>query len=132
MTLRGWIKAVAFLLNGIVFLIGIGRLQGRLAPPDYVYVGLLFVAPLVSWTGLAMSYRDGRDPEVVATVKAAVVMVNVLILALVVWLNSVLDPETRSDQALWLMMLLIAPPTNLLAVFLPRRPGTPLGSAASG
>lgn len=119
MTLRAWIKAVAFVLNGVVFLIGIARLQGRLAPPDYLYVGLLFGAPLVSSAALAMSYREGRDPEVIATVKAATVMLNVLILAFVVWLNAGLDPETRSDQALWLMMLLVAPPTNLLAVFLP-------------
>jgi hypothetical protein len=55
-------------------------------------------------------------------------MVNVMILAFVVWLNAGLDPETRSDQALWLVTLLVAPPTNLLAIFLPR-PRLPAGAA---
>ncbi len=119
MTLRAWLKAIAFLLNGVVFLIGVGRLQGRLAPPDFLYVGLLFGAPIVSWVGLATSYRETRNPEVAGTVKALVVLVNGLVLALVVYLNAGLDPETRADQSLWLMMLLVAPPTNLLAIFLP-------------
>lgn len=130
MTLRAWIKAIAFLLNGVVLMIGVARLQGRLAPPDYVYVGLLFGAPLVSWAGLVLSYREHRDPEVAGTVKALVVLVNVLILALVIRLNAGLDPETRADQALWLMMLLAAPPTNLLAIFLPRTRTPAPGAAA--
>jgi hypothetical protein len=52
MLARAWLKAVAFLLNGGVLLVGVARLQGRLAPQDYVFVGLLLAAPLVSASAL--------------------------------------------------------------------------------
>jgi hypothetical protein len=114
------IKAVAFLLNAAVFLVGVARAQGRLAPPDYLYVGLLLATPLVSATALALTYRKNVDPEVSATVKIAASLLNVLVLALVIRLVANLDPETRAEQGLWLVMLFVAPPANALGI-LPRR-----------
>ena len=114
------IKAVAFLLNGAVFLVGVARAQGRLAPPDYLYVGLLLATPLVSAAALALTYRKNVDPEASATVKIAALLLNVLVLALVIRLVTNLDPETRAEQGLWLVMLCVAPPANALAI-LPRR-----------
>ena len=109
-------KAIAFLLNGAVLLVGIARLQGRLAPPDYIYVGLLFAAPFVSWLALALSYRRRIDPEVAMTAKAATIILNVFLLLFVVWLTARLDPETRSDEALWLLLLAAAAPINIAAL----------------
>ena len=117
------IKAVAFLLNGAVFLVGIARLQGRLAPPDYLYVGLLLVTPLVSAAALALTYRKTIDPEVSATVKVAALILNVLVLLFVVRLVANLESDIRAEQSLWLVMLFIAPPANAIAL-LPRRAGS--------
>jgi|SRR5882724_8158079 len=114
------IKAVAFLLNAAVFLVGIARLQGRLAPPDYLYVGLLLVTPLVSAAALVLTYRKSLDPEVSATVKVAALLLNVLVLLFVVRLVANLEPDIRAEQALWLVTLFVAPPANALAI-LPRR-----------
>jgi cytochrome bd-type quinol oxidase subunit 2 len=114
------IKAVAFLLNGAMFLVGIARMHGRLAPPDYLYVGLLLLTPLASAAALVLSYRKRLDPEVSATVKIAAVLLNTSVLLFVIWLAANLDPETRAEQGLWLVMLFAAPPANALAI-LPRR-----------
>jgi cytochrome bd-type quinol oxidase subunit 2 len=116
MQARATLKAVAFLLNGAVFLVGVARLQGHLAPPDYIFVGLLFAAPLVSWLTLLLSYRKRLDPEVAATAKAATLVLNVLLLTFVVWLTARLDPDTRSEEALWLVLLFATPPVNALAI----------------
>ena len=116
MRARATWKAIAFLLNGAVFLVGIARLQGRLAPPDYIYVGLLFGAPIVSWLALVLSYRKRIDPEIAATAKAATVVLNVLLLGFVGWLTARLDSETRADEALWLVLLFATPPANALAI----------------
>jgi len=120
---RAILKAIAFLLNAAVFLVGIARLQGRLAPPDYMYVGLLFAAPIVSWLALVLSYRKRVDPEVASTVTAGTIVLNALLLVFVVWLTVRLDPETRADEALWLVLLVAAAPANVLAI-LPRRAPT--------
>src|ERR1700752_3167651 len=101
---RATLKATAFLLNGAVFLVAIARLQGRLAPPDYLYVGLLFATPLASWLALVLGYRTVPDPEIVATAKAAAFLLNGLLLVFVVWLTAHLDPDTRSDEGLWLLL----------------------------
>ena len=114
------IKAVAFLLNAAMFFIGIARAQGRLAPPDVLYVGLLLMTPLVSAAALAASYRKNIDPEAAATVKIAALLLNVLVLALVVRLFANLDPEVRAEQGMWLVMLAIGPAANAIAI-LPRR-----------
>ena len=116
MRARATVKAIAFLLNGAVFLVGIARLQGRLAPPDYIYVGLLFAAPCVSWLALVLSYRRRTDPEVAMTAKAAMIVLNALLLMFVVSLAARLDPETRSDEALWLLLLTAAAPINVAAL----------------
>jgi len=116
MQARATLKAIAFLLNGAVFLVGIARFQGRLAPPDYMYVGLLFAAPIVSWLALVLSYRKRIDPEIAATAKAATVVLNVLLLGFVGWLTARLDSETRADEALWLVLLFATPPANALAI----------------
>ncbi len=116
MQARASLKAIAFLLNGAVFLVGIARFQGRLAPPDYMYVGLLFAAPIVSWLALVLSYRKRVDPEVAATAKAATVVLNVLLLGFVGWLTARLDSDTRADEALWLVLLFATPPANALAI----------------
>jgi predicted permease len=126
---RATVKAIAFLLNGAVFLVGIARLQGRLAPPDYMYVGLLFAAPIVSWLALVLSYRKRVDPEVAATAKAATVVLNVLLLGFVVWLTARLDSDTRADEALWLVLLFATPPANALAI-LRSLPGRETGDRA--
>ena len=116
MQTRATLKAIAFLLNGAVFLVGIARFQGRLAPPDYMYVGLLFAAPIVSWLALVLSYRKRIDPEIAATAKAATVVLNVLLLGFVGWLTARLDSDTRADEALWLVLLFATPPANALAI----------------
>ena len=110
MLARAWLKAVAFLLNGGVLLVGVARLQGRLAPQDYVFVGLLLAAPLVSAGALILGYRKTVDAEVSATVNAAAILLNLLVLVFVFWLTAHLDPEVRSDEALWLLLLYAAPP----------------------
>ena len=116
--MQAWatLKAIAFLLNGAVFLVGIARFQGHLAPPDYMYVGLLFAAPIVSWLALVLSYRKRVDPEIAATAKAATVVLNVLLLGFVGWLTARLDSDTRADEALWLVLLFATPPANALAI----------------
>jgi drug/metabolite transporter (DMT)-like permease len=116
MLARAWLKAVAFLLNGGVLLVGVARLQGRLAPQDYVFVGLLLAAPLVSASALVRGYRRTVDAEVSATVNAAAILLNLLVLVFVFWLTVHLDPEVRSDEALWLLLLYAAPPANGLAI----------------
>jgi hypothetical protein len=126
---RAALKAIAFLLNGAVLLVGIARLQGRLAPPDYMYVGLLFAAPIVSWLALVLSYRKRVDPEVAATAKAATIVLNVLLLGFVAWLTARLDSDTRADEALWLVLLLATPPVNALAI-LRSLPGPKTGDSA--
>jgi hypothetical protein len=110
------IRAAAFVMNGAVFLVGLGRLQGRLAPPDFIYVGLLLAAPAVSWVALVLGYHRRLDPEVGATAKAAALLLNALLLLFVIWLSARLDPDTRADEALWLAMLFLAPPTNAFAI----------------
>jgi hypothetical protein len=114
MRARATIRAAAFLLNGAVFLVGLGRLQGRLAPPDFIYVGLLLGAPAVSWLALVLGYRRRLDPEVGA--KAAALLLNGFLLLFVIWLSARLDPDTRADEALWLALLFVAPPANALAI----------------
>src|SRR4051812_27851667 len=94
------IKAVAFLLNAAMFFVGVARAHGRLAPPDYLYVGLLLLTPLVSAAALALSYRKNLDPEAAATVKIAALLLNVLVLALVIRLFANLDPEVRAEQGM--------------------------------
>jgi len=116
MLARAWLKAVAFLLNGGVLLVAVARLQGRLAPQDYVFVGLLMAAPLVSAAALILGYRRTVDAEVLATVNAAAIVLNVLVMVFVFWLTAHLDPEVRSDEALWLLLLYLAPPANGLAI----------------
>jgi hypothetical protein len=116
MRARATIRAAAFLLNGAVFLVGLGRLQGRLAPPDFIYVGLLLGAPAVSWLALVLGYRRRLDPEVGATAKAAALLLNGFLLLFVIWLSVRLDPDTRADEALWLALLFAAPPANALAI----------------
>ncbi len=114
------IKAVALLLNGAMFLVGIARAQGHMAPPDYLYVGLLLVTPFVNAAAIVLTFRKGMDPEAAATVKIAALILNVLVLALVIRLAANLEPDVRAVQALWLVTLFIAPPANVLAI-LPRR-----------
>jgi hypothetical protein len=116
MLARAWLNAVAFVLNGGVLLVGLARLQSRLAPQDYVFVGLLLAAPLVSASALVLGYRKRVDPQVSATVRAAAILLNVALLVFVCWLTVHLDPETRTDEALWLLLLYTAPPTNGLAI----------------
>jgi hypothetical protein len=120
---RATLKATAFLLNGAVFLVGIARSQGRLAPPDYLYLGLLFAAPLASWLALVLGYRKAPDPQVVATANAAAMLLNALLLVFVVWLTAHLDPDTRGDEALWLLLLFVAPPINAAAILRDRPRG---------
>ena len=116
MLARAWLKAAAFLLNAGVLLVGVARLQSRLAPQDYVFVGLLLAAPLVSGSALVLGYRRTVDAEVSATVNAAAILLNLLVLVFVFWLTVHLDPEARSDEALWLLLLYAAPPANGLAI----------------
>lgn len=123
MLARAWLNAVAFLLNGGVMLVGVARLQGRLAPPDYVYVGLLLAAPLVSAAALVLAYRKSVDLEISTTVRAAALLLNLLLLTFVGWLTVRLDPEARADEALWLLLLYAAPPVNALAISLARSGG---------
>lgn len=129
MLARAWLKAVAFLLNGGVLLVGVARLQSRLAPQDYMFVGLLLAAPLVSAAALVLGYRKTADAEVSATTRAAAVLLNLLLLIFVVWLTARLDAETRADEALWLLMLYTAPPANLLALAATNRIGRGTSSA---
>ncbi len=112
MRARAWLKAVAFLLNAGVLLVGVARLQGRLAPQDYIFVGLLLAAPLVSSGALILGYRRTVDAEVSATVNAAAILLNVLVMVFVFWLTSQLDPGHPGDEALWLLLLYAAPPAN--------------------
>jgi hypothetical protein len=116
MRARAWLKAVAFLLNAGVLLVGVARLQGRLAPQDYVFVGLLLAAPLVSSGALILGYRRTVDAEVSATVNAAAILLNVLVMVFVFWLTAHLDPNVRREEALWLLLLYAAPPANGLAI----------------
>ncbi len=120
MPFRPALKAVAFLLNAAVFLVGYARFQGRLAPPDYVYVGLLFATPLTSVTALVLAYRKVVDPEVMATARAGALLSNAALLVLVVWLVAVLPGETRRDEALWIAILFLAPFANAASLWLPR------------
>ena len=120
---RATLRATAFLLNGAVLLVGIARSQGRLAPPDYLYLGLLFAAPFASWLALVLGYRKQPDPDIVATANAAAMLLNALLLVFVVWLTAHLDPDTRSDEALWLVLLCLAPPINAAAILRKRSDG---------
>ncbi len=119
MPLRPALRAVAFLLNAAVFLVGYARFQGRLAPPDYLYVGLLFATPLVSAAALVLGYRKVVDPEVMATARAAALLSNALLLVFVLWLVAVLPGETRRDEALWIAILVLAPLANAASLLLP-------------
>jgi hypothetical protein len=116
------LRAVAFLLNGAVFLIGYARFQGRLAPPDYIYVGLLFAAPLVNTAALVLGYRKAPDAEVMDTLRAAALLLNLLLLLFVAWLSLALPPETRRDEAIWIALLFLAPFANTGALWLPGAP----------
>jgi hypothetical protein len=129
MLARAWLSAVAFVLNGGVMLVAVARLQSRLAPQDYVYVGLLLAAPVVSASALVLGYRKTVDAEVSATLRAAAILLNVLLLVFVCWLTVHLDPETRTDEALWLLLLYAAPPTNALAISASRSNATETGGA---
>jgi hypothetical protein len=51
-----------------------------------------------------------------ATLNAAAILLNLLVLVFVFWLTVRLDPEVRSDEALWLLLLYAAPPANGLAI----------------
>ena len=110
------LKAVAFILNGAVLLIGIARLQGRLAPPDIIYVGLLLVAPVAGWLALVLGYRKRTDPEVMATARVAAVVLNALVLLFAVWLTAHLSPDTLEEEALWIAILYLSPVVNALAI----------------
>ena len=110
------LKAIAFILNGAVLLIGIARSQGRLAPPDTIYVGLLLAAPLVSWVALVLGFRKRVDAEVVATAKAAAVILNALVLLFVVWLTMHLAKETLEEEGMWIALLYVTPVANALAI----------------
>jgi surface polysaccharide O-acyltransferase-like enzyme len=114
--LAATLRALAFIFNAAVFAVGWARAQGRLAPPDYLYVGLLFAAPLVSLTALVLGYRRKRDPEVLATAKAAAYMLNALLLVFVVWLAVRLPPETLAEETLWILTLFAAPAVNAAAL----------------
>ena len=116
MLARACLKAVAFLLNGGVLLVAVARLQSRLAPQDYIFVGLLLAAPLVSSGALILGYRRTIDSEVSATVNAAAILLNVLVMVFAFWLTSRLDPDVRREEALWLLLLYAAPPANGLAI----------------
>ncbi len=129
MLARAWLKAVAFILNGGVALVGVARLQSRFAPQDYVFVGLLLAAPVVSAAALVLGYRKRVDAEVSATVKAAAILLNLLLLVFVCWLTVHLDPDTRTDEALWLLLLYAAPPTNALAISAARSDGRGTGAS---
>jgi drug/metabolite transporter (DMT)-like permease len=129
MLARAWLNAVAFVLNGGVLLVGLARLQSRLAPQDYVFVGLLLAAPVVSASALVLGYRKRVDPQVSATVRAAAILLNVLLLVFVCWLTVHLDPDTRMDEALWLLLLYTAPPTNGLALSASRSKAVETGGA---
>jgi hypothetical protein len=65
---------------------------------------------------LGLGYRRTVDAEVSATVNAAAILLNLLVLVFVFWLTVHLDPEVRSDEALWLLLLYAAPPANGLAI----------------
>ena len=121
MPARAIVNATAFVLNSAVFLVGVARTQGRFAPPDYIYVGLLFAVPLASWLALVLGYRKHPDPEVLSTARAAAMLLNGLLLVFVVSLTARLDPETRDEQALWLLLLFAAPPVNAAAILRRRR-----------
>lgn len=110
------LDAAAFILNGAVFLIGIARLQGRLAPPDTIYVGLLLAAPLASSLALVLGYRKRADPAVMATAKAAALILNALVLVFVVWLTLRLSSDTLEEEALWIALLYLSPVVNGLAI----------------
>lgn len=111
------LRALAFVLNGAVFLVGVGRAQGHLAPPDFVYLGLMFAAPLVSSTALALGFRQARRDEPHATLRAMGLILNVALLAFVFRLLGRLDPGTREEQALWLGIMAAAPFVNAPALF---------------
>src|SRR5438128_12671422 len=103
------LKAVAFILTGAVCLIGLARLQGRLAPPDTIYVGLLLAAPLVSWLALVLGYRKRVDAEVMATAKAGAVILTALLLLFVMLLTVHLTRDTLAEEGLWIALLYTPP-----------------------
>jgi len=73
----GDLKAIAFFLNGAVFLGRHRPLSRSPVTAGLHVVGLLFAAPIVSWLALVLSFRKRVDPEIAATAKAATVVLNV-------------------------------------------------------
>lgn len=116
MWLAATVRAAALILDGGVFLVGIARLQGRLAPPDVVYVGLLLAAPGANVAALAVGYFPRMNAELRATTVALSHLVNLLLLAFVIRLLVDLPPPARREEALWLALLCAAPWVNALAV----------------
>jgi hypothetical protein len=116
MRLAGTLRAVAFIANAAVFLIGVARYQGRFAPPDYVYVGLLFGTALASSFALVLGYRKAVDPEVLATAKIAAYLLNALLLVFALRLIAWLPEEALQAQATWIAVLLGAPVANAAAL----------------
>ena len=65
---------------------------------------------------LILGYSRTVDADVAATVNAAAILLNVLVMVFVFWLTAHLDPNVRREEALWLLLLYAAPPANGLAI----------------
>lgn len=100
---------------------GVARSRSYLAPPDTVYVGLLFLAPLVSAAALVVGYRQALREEPMATLAAGTLLVNAALLGFVIWLFAALPASARREQALWIVLLFAAPFANAAAVLSGRR-----------
>ena len=116
MKLGAGLRAVAFIANAAVLMIAFGRAQGRLAPPDYVYVGLLLATVAASTTALVLGYRRAVDPEVQATAKIAAYLLNALLFVFSLRLAAWLPEEALQAQMLWIGLLVFAPIANAVAL----------------
>jgi len=114
------LRALALVLCGGVFLIGVARSRGFLAPPDYVWVGLLLATPLVSAAALVLVWVRSLRGEPLATVRSAAWLLNGALFLFATRLAVNLPPEMLREQALWLVILLTAPVVNALALLFGR------------
>src|ERR1051325_10444156 len=115
------LRAAALLLNAAVFLVGFARSRYPMAPPDYVYVGFLFLAPILSIAAIVLALRVPLRREPMPTLAAAIVLLNAFIFAFVLWLASRLDPAERQSEFLWMTILLTAPIANGLWLLATRK-----------
>jgi peptidoglycan/LPS O-acetylase OafA/YrhL len=126
------LRAAALLLNAAVFLVGFARSRYPMAPPDYVYVGFLFLAPIVSIGAILAAFRVPLRREPMPTVVAAAVLLNVFMFCFVLWLASRLDPDERRNEFLWMTILLTAPIANGLWLLATRKRGAALEPDVGG